>query len=157
MTPPRLRGLRSAIFSASSGSDSSLSWDEEVQQMEAVILAMSQENKDEVRRESVRTLFEKELAFTSVGDAPPHFAQVFGSALDKVGGEVQASARERAEAEQAKSPEGLTPDVVAEDAPYVPYVSREKKPDELQLWALIDMMVQSKMLVRKAITPESNR
>jgi len=125
--------------------------------MEAVILAMSQENKDEVRRESVRTLFEKELAFTSVGDAPPHFAQVFGSALDKVGGEVQASARERAEAEQAKSPEGLTPDVVAEDAPYVPYVPREKKPDELQLWALIDMMVQSKMLVRKAITPESNR
>ena len=123
--------------------------------MEAVILALSQENKDEVRRESVRTLFEKELASTSVGDASPRFAQVFGSALDNVGGEVQASARKRAEAEQAKSPKGLTPDVVTEDAPYVPYVPREKTPDELQLWALIDMMVQSKMLVRKAITPES--
>lgn len=148
---PRLRGSR-ALFAASSGSDSGSDWEEDVQQMEAVILAISRETNDESRREQMRTLFVTELAHTSVGDAPPHFAQVFGSALEKVGGAVQSEARERAEAEQATAPQEL--DAGAENEEYVP---RQKTAEELQLWALIDMMVQSKMLVRKATVAPENK
>lgn len=104
--------------------------------MEELIISLSAEQNDEARRERVASIFARELADTSIGDAPPPFTTLFGSALEKVGTELQETAREKAEQQQGGKVEDPG--------------ERVQTAEEKQLWALIDMMVQSKTLVRKA-------
>ena len=129
-------------------------------QMEELVLSLCKEADDALRRQRVESFFAKELsaAGTSIGDHPPRFANLFQVALERVGSSVQERARKQAiqeqEAQQARE-ENSPATVGSSDAVYAP---REKSAEELQLWACVDIMVQSKMLVRRAIVaPEDDK
>jgi len=128
-------------------------WNEE---MEGLILALSKQ-EDGPRRQRVAEMFGQALAGVGVGDQPPEFATNFQIALDKVGGEVQELARKKVLEQQvqglAASEEPAPQESSAEE--FKKYVPRVKTAEELQVWALIDMMVQSKLLVSRATRADS--
>ncbi len=126
----------------------------ELAQMEELVRSLSKEKNDALRRERVAKMFARELAGVCLGDEPPRFAAAFQVVLEKIGEEVQATAREKLMmAQQQASPaQAWEPKPPAEGQEYVP---REKTAEEVQLWACIDMMVQSKLLVSRAINPSS--
>lgn len=152
----------------------------EIQEMEKVIVSLSQISNDTVRREKLASLFDVELtnaaatATTTSGDEDgvlcppggvgiddgeiPRFAKLFQVALNNIGEQVQASARKVA---LMTHNEDSDEDVVTmeeqqhdgrdvDDAENTrqPTRTREKSPEESQLWALVDMMVQSKTRVK---------
>jgi hypothetical protein len=126
----------------------------EVEEMEQLILSISREATDQLRRDRLRAIFIEALS-TPNGDDPQRFIDLFNQTLIIVGDRVKREAQQKflklQEAEAAEKDDvdndesSLTPPP-DEAAPDVP---REKTPDELQLWALIDMMVQSKTIVKK--------
>jgi hypothetical protein len=128
-------------------------WNEE---MEGLILALSKQ-EDGPRRQRVAEMFGQALSGVRVGDHPPEFATNFQIALDKVGGEVQELARKKVLEQQvqglAASEEPAPQESSAEE--FKKYVPRVKTAEELQVWALIDMMVQSKLLVSRATRADS--
>ena len=149
-----------ALFSVAKDGDVTPSADPEMAQMEELVLSLCKEADDALRRQRVESFFAKELsaAGTSIGDHPPRFANLFQVALERVGSSVQERARKQAiqeqEAQQARE-ENSPAAVGSSDAVYAP---REKSAEELQLWACVDIMVQSKMLVRRAIVaPEDDK
>jgi len=103
----------------------------EVKQMDQTIIDLSMQSDDTERRNSLKELFELELA--KPNGYPDRFMKLFDSMLTVVGGRVQVEARQRAALgeNQEKDPDGQTQ-------------------DEKQLWALVDMMVQSKTIAKKA-------
>mmetsp|Transcript_4575 Transcript_4575/g.6755 ORF Transcript_4575/g.6755 Transcript_4575/m.6755 type:complete len:208 (+) Transcript_4575:116-739(+) len=116
--------------------------EQELKKMETLIINLSLEPTDESRRERVASLFAEELA--KPNGFPKQFTDTFGTALETVGTQVQAIAAEKA-MEKEKNKEQNDDD---EDS------SKQGKigtaPEDRQLWALVDMMVQSKTLVKKA-------
>ncbi len=146
--------------------------------MENLIVSLSQISDDALRREKMASLFDMELAaaaaaaaastasnedgFTSSGGdgderEVPRFAQLFQVALNTIGERVQASAREVASTIIATNDEDDDASMaerggVGDDdnsAVKLPQSTmREKSQEEMQLWALIDMMVQSKTRVK---------
>lgn len=120
---------------------------DEVQEMEKLIMSLSLENDDEYRRTKVSTLFAEELA--KPNGYPHRFTELFDSVLMITGERVQNEARINAAQESGpQQPVAIELDV---DITEVVYVPREKSAAELQLWAFIDMMVQTKTLVKKAM------
>ena len=97
------------------------------------------------------------------GDAEA-FSQLFQQSLEAVGNEVQAEARELAmkRYEEKDAAETINEAAVASatnnggDSPIRVETVNEtsegkiKSPLETQLWALVDMMVQSKTMIKKA-------
>ena len=80
----------------------------------------------------------------------PRFAKLFQLSLDIVGERVQKAAREKA-MERQEIEGGIENDNDATDKPDADgegIVERLKSEEELQLWALIDIMVQSKTAVK---------
>ena len=140
--PRRLPLLRLAASDAAAPQDP--------QAMERLILDLSRQ-EDGPRRQRVAEMFGRALAGVNVGDQPPEFATDFQIALDKVGGEVQELARKKVLEQQEQMP-AASEESAPEEGKYVP---REKTAEELQVWALIDMMVQSKLLVSRATRPDS--
>ncbi len=133
----------------------------EMQEMENVIVSFSQISDDTVRREKLASLFDLELAaaaenndiLSQSGGEIPRFAQLFQVALDTIGERVQASAREVASTLVTSSNEddnntSMEEKCGGDDIKVPRRVTREKSQEELQLWALIDMMVQSKTRVK---------
>ena len=120
---------------------------EEVQEMDQLVMALSLENDDESRRKKVSTLFAEELA--KPNGYPRRFTELFDSVLMTAGERVQNEAR-MAAAKQCKE-QGLVDISSNADIDEAVYVPREKSVTELQLWAFIDMMVQTKTLVKKAM------
>ncbi|KAL9181311.1 hypothetical protein ACHAXT_010116 [Thalassiosira profunda] len=127
--------------------------------MEQLICSLSKESDDDKRREKLAGILDKELSDASADDATkgevPRFAQLFQVSLDTVGEQVQTAAREAA-LEKQQSDNGLVA-ALEGDADYGKNgegadggdtIERRKSPEELQLWALIDMMVQSKTRVK---------
>ena len=118
-------------------------------------VSLSKESNDEKRREKLSNLLQKELESPAEGDSTPatepqvpRFAKLFQLSLDNVGERVQTAAREKAmarqEAEESSSNEAANEAKDGEEG----VVERLKSEEELQLWALIDMMVQSKTAVK---------
>ena len=117
------------------------------EEMEKLIMSLSLENDDEYRRTKVSTLFAEELA--KPNGYPHRFTELFDSVLMITGERVQNEARINAAQESGpQQPVAIELDV---DITEVVYVPREKSAAELQLWAFIDMMVQTKTLVKKAM------
>jgi hypothetical protein len=121
--------------------------------MEKLIVSLSQIADDTVRREKLASLFDAELAAAASGggiggEEIPRFAQLFQEALNTIGERVQESAREVAAASTI-----ATNNIKADNENNMNMeeqhgTTREKSSEELQLWALIDMMVQSKTRVK---------
>ena len=135
---------------------------EEIEDMNKVILSLSKETDDEKRRERLAGLFDSELAYDkNAGEEvdtneSPRFAQLFQTSLDIVGQEIQTAAREAAEKQLQKDQwreqdiDDAEKDLFKEiEATEKKRVERVKSSEELQLWALIDMMIQSKTRVKK--------
>lgn len=131
---------------------------DEIEDMNQLILSLSKESDDAIRREKLDDILDKELSEdesssknTKFGtDTPPKFAKLFQYSLDTVGQEIQTAARILAEQQikevEQESLDGLETDI-GEDRGEVK--KRVKSKEELQLWALIDMMVQSKTRVAR--------
>ncbi|KAL7524236.1 hypothetical protein ACHAXR_000486 [Thalassiosira sp. AJA248-18] len=120
---------------------------DEIDHMDQLIVSLSKESNDDKRRERLAGILDQELADAAKSSSDseiPRFAELFQLSLDAVGGEVQAAAREKAEQQQ----QNLGTDDSENESEGGDVVERVKSPEELQLWALIDMMVQSKTRIK---------
>ena len=116
-------------------------------------MSLSKVSDDTKRREQLNSILEKELKLTTDPKAPPalstevpRFAKLFQCSLDNVGERVQTAAREKAmEMQEAQENTTTDNDNSGDDGEVV---QRVKSEEELQLWALIDIMVQSKTAVK---------
>ncbi len=107
-------------------------------EMQQTIMSLSMESDDDTRRERLKSLFDDKLMQENDDEAATKFVTLFESALTKVGTEIQSMARDRA---SKKSTETTTKKEEGDKT--------TKDPSEIQLWALVDMMVQSKTLIKK--------
>lgn len=110
--------------------------------MDSLIISLSLEFDDSSRRRRLAALFAEELA------RPDYirFTVLFDQVLTIAGNRIHAEARKKA-LEDAKTAETKAgDDVKVENDDLL----AGKSPEEKQLWALVDMMVQSKTLVKRA-------
>ncbi len=133
----------------------------EVSAIKDLILSLSNIHDDEKRRANLSTLLENKLSDEDVTRAA-QFAHLWDTTLIQIGGEIQTEARNRATAAAAAAQEREKPqeEVAAaenngDEKIESPKKERVKSPDELQLWALVDMMVQSKAIIKKASSSSS--
>lgn len=132
---------------------------DEIQEMETLILDLSKEKDDDLRRQKLADILDKELVTTTeqassddsseviLPQEVPRFAQLFQYSLDIVGENVQNAAREKAMELNENSLHVIEDSTGTENVPGTGS-DRIKSDEELQLWALIDMMVQSKTRVK---------
>ena len=141
---------------------------DEIQEMEQLILDLSKEQNDDLRRQKLADILDKELvddasSTTTTNDDDddtdsseitlpqeiPRFAQLFQYSLDNIGEKVQTAAREKAMELNENSLHVIEDTSGAENTePGTTGSERIKSDEEMQLWALIDMMVQSKTRVK---------
>lgn len=121
--------------------------DDEAEDMEKLIVSLSLEPTDQSRRDRLASLFAEELA--KPNGAPKKFTDLFASTLNIVGDRIQHLAAEKVSQNQATTSSSDTDDSDTEQ-------TKDEKnsmkglgsmPEGRQLWALVDMMVQSKTLV----------
>lgn len=116
--------------------------DSEFKEMEKLIVSISKEPTDESRRERLTEVFEEALA--KPNGAPKRFSNLFDQVLIVVGDRVKHQAHQLAMEQQEAAKEEEEPEVAGSGD------FMEKPPVQRQLWALVDMMVQSKTIVKKA-------
>ena len=131
---------------------------DEIDDMEELIVSLSRESDDSKRRGKLAEILDKELAGALLVESDsqngvinagiPRFAKLFQLSLDAIGERVQAAAREVALEKQQQMVDSDDADDAVNSIEVDGLVRREKSKDELQLWALIDMMVQSKTRVK---------
>jgi len=123
---------------------------QEVKDMEELIVSLSKEPTDEARRSRVASIFEERLAGPN-GD-PERFSNLFNQVLMIVGDRVKMTAQRQAiEMEAAQKDEESENDSKAnqeEESPESSSGLNVKTAEQKQLWALVDMMVQSKTIVK---------
>ncbi|KAL7548216.1 hypothetical protein ACHAWF_011513 [Thalassiosira exigua] len=127
---------------------------DELNEMEQLVVSLSRESDDAKRRERLAEILDRELVDEqrvsegqTVDLKVPRFAQLFQLSLDIVGERVQAKAREAALEQQAvENLNGGGAAGIENEGDGI--IQRLKSPEELRLWALIDMMVQSKTRVK---------
>lgn len=142
------------LASATDGSESSENSEAEVQKMKDLILSLSLEPTDHDRRMRLKDLFHEQL--DRPNGTPNRFTDLFDQTLIVLGDELQAEAKKKFFKDQAAAQDKEGEDKEGEDEkaelvePNEDYPKpREKTPEELRLWALVDMMVQSKTIVKK--------
>ena len=111
----------------------------EASSFENLILSLSKEPTDELRRARLQLIFEDSVQNQTPENANL-FASQFNQALIKVGDRTRQEAR-------AEAGERQIQDNTAENSQPDP-----KSATEFQLWALIDMLVQSKTIVKKVLS-----
>ncbi|KAG7360481.1 hypothetical protein IV203_035580 [Nitzschia inconspicua] len=122
--------------------------DNEIEEMKNLIVSLSMEKTDHDRRTRVKEVFVE--ALSRPNGMPQRFSNLFDLVLTQVGDQVQMQAKKKFfEQQQQQQPEDISSseedgEVAVEDGEL-----RIKSPEELQLWALVDMMVQSKTIVKK--------
>ena len=114
-----------------------------------LVMSLSREQDDATRREKLAELFEGR-------GLEEGFADAFEKSLENVGTKVQQIAREKADIRELE--EGGETGSTKDNLDLPPGVSidedgtislPERTTEELQLWALVDMMVQSKVIMKK--------
>lgn len=125
----------------------------QINEMENLIESLSREADDNTRRKRLADMLDEELAADASN--AESFTKLFQLSLDNIGERVQANARELALEKQQQEELNLA-DIYNADNVGNPIeadvvVRREKSEEELQLWALIDMMVQSKTHIKGSI------
>ena len=148
-----------AALGATAGEEDATSIPTTSDGMKDLIIDLSKESTDDVRRSRLQAIIVQGL---DEGDADS-FSQLFQQSLEAVGNEVQAEARELAmkRYEEKDAAETINEAAVASatnnggDSPIRVETVNEtsegkiKSPLETQLWALVDMMVQSKTMIKK--------
>ena len=166
-SPLLLRGFRqqhqqpTSYLSSSSASEGGYS-DTEIQDMRELITSLSMERNDHERRTRCKEVLHEVL--DQPNGTPARFTNLFEQTLTTIGEEVQLEAKKKY-FEQTVGDESSSREEVSTvkdgsntgdkkekddgDEQVVPE-EREKTPEELQLWALIDLMVQSKTIIKRA-------
>jgi hypothetical protein len=148
----------------------------EVTEMRDLIVSLSDETDDTNRRQRLQKTIEEALLHdgdspnsnvNAYGTQPKRFTVLFSRVLTQVGEQVQQDAREKFSKKSAEADddddhdennnETASSDATKEeekmeeedDDETVERIVREKSPEELKLWALVDMMVQSKTVFKK--------
>jgi hypothetical protein len=148
-------------LSSTAGEDDYPSYSEtEITDMEELIRSLSQMPTDESRRTKVAQIFhdafqEEESSNGKENDyySTKRFCRLFDRVLIQVGDQVRMDASLRIMASEQPAPasdDDDNSDSYNESLVTGPITKREKTPEELQVWALVDMMVQSKTLVKRA-------
>jgi hypothetical protein len=147
--------------------------------MESLIIALSYENNDQIRRDKVQEIFNIELS----KPYPQHFTNLFNTVLIDVGDRVRlatinqlseknknnnnnlnnntsSSKTEETIQEQPEKAVGDVSDFLTKRKPATTITTTAEtttttttttpSSSELQVWALIDMMIQSKTIVKKS-------
>ena len=126
----------------------------EVQEMDALIISLSLESTDKSRRQRLASVFAEELVKV---DTNRRFADLFDQVLAEVGDRVQVKAKKKALEKQRNEPEEKSTEDQVDEENDGDFMSMGKSPEERQLWALVDMMVQSKTLAKKAFGELGNK
>lgn len=117
----------------------------EVNDMENLIVSLSLETTDEIRRDKVEKVFAKE--FSKSSEEKKRFTALFDAVLIVVGERVQSDARRRA-LEKSFEKESPTNGETEEEVQQKGFM--DGTTEERQLWAMVDLMVQTKTIVKKA-------
>jgi hypothetical protein len=139
----KLRTLASRQQSHGDG-DQFLYGMEEIDAMEKLIVSLSKQQTDSVRRKLVAQTFEGH---------DQRFAALFDEILIQVGDQVRMQAAQEVQRQEQQAEEDeVMPSfpLPGQQARVNSDSSSGKSETELQLWALIDMLVQSKTIVKKA-------
>jgi hypothetical protein len=146
----------------------------EVTEMRDLIVSLSDETDDTNRRQRLQETIDEALLHdgdgpnaNANGTQPKRFTILFSRVLTQVGEQVQQDAREKFSIKSAEDDddhddhennnETASSDATKEEEEKeeededetVARIAREKTPEELKLWALVDMMVQSKTVFKK--------
>lgn len=124
----------------------------EIQEMEELILSLSLEPTDESRRERLVSVFDE--ALSRPNGMPKEFADLFDQTLivvgDRIKAELQQKAQEQAlQAEEEEDDDNLQEKSAEDDDDKPDGKKKVAFANQRQLWALVDMMVQSKTIVKK--------
>ena len=114
----------------------------EASNIEDLILSLSMEPTDESRREKLKSIFEN-IYHKETPEKANIFASQFNQAMITTGDRVQLQAANAARSKAGD--DGINTQGNAE-----PLLIGQKSDTERQLWALVDMMVQSKIIIKKA-------
>jgi len=136
---------RSVLFSSTEGNEEQLYAESEIEEMGNTIISISKERDDEKRRSIIISLIKEKTQADDPAEAAK-FAHLWDITLTAVGGKFQNEAREKAYKTASETNNSKDGDQVEDGTTRTP----EKSDDEMQLWALIDMMIQSKILIKKA-------
>jgi hypothetical protein len=154
-------GLEWELHSSSSSFEDQNDYSEaEMLDMTELISSLSLEPTDHDRRTRVKDIFQEALGRPN--GSPKRFTDLFDKTLIQFGEKVQNEAKKKYFEDQEKAAvargaeesevvlDGSGSESIADTAEdsSTPVV-REKTPEELQLWALVDMMVQTKTIVKK--------
>jgi hypothetical protein len=144
---PTLSGNTPSFYSSVSNDEFDSSNRDEVT---SLIMDLSKETNDEIRREKLSSLLKERLNQEDSVEAAK-FALLWDKIVIEIGSKVQEEARAKAE-ESAISQSGeknvnSDPEVTSDhnDSTGV------KSGEELKLWAMIDMMIQSKHIIKNAM------
>ncbi|KAG7350849.1 hypothetical protein IV203_010209 [Nitzschia inconspicua] len=124
--------------------------DNEIAEMKDLIVSLSMEKTDHDRRIRVKDVFVE--ALSRPNGMPQRFSNLFDLVLTQVGDQVQMQAKKKFFEQQQQQQQQPEDTFVSEEDGEVAVEDGElriKSPEELQLWALVDMMVQSKTIVKK--------
>ena len=128
---------------------------DEIQSMNDLIISLSHESNDDIRRQRVETLFQEQLEANDTStNTCQRFTNIFNRVLIEIGDQVRNDAilksniklNEKAIRQRIEKDFDATEDSVDEGSS----ISNEKTPEQLRVWALVDMMIQSKTIVKKA-------
>jgi hypothetical protein len=114
--------------------------------IQSVVLSLATVTDDQSRREKLSRLFQVKLQNQDDGEL---FMKQFDSALITVGDRIRLDVANVAAAAMVNQSSRVTTDEETE-LPSFPLRSHSKSQLESQLWACVDMMVQSKMLMKQA-------
>lgn len=124
----------------------------EISDMEGLIISLSKVTDDDKRREALAGILDTELdavvSSSTFDQDVPRFAKLFQLSLDSVGETVQNAARKKAMEQQELMESSRNVELENDESEGGERIERVKTEEELQLWALIDMMVQSKTRIK---------
>ena len=140
--PPCFSDINSVRFQSPGNED-----EVALSEIKKKILSLSLEQNDEKRRSMISSIIDEKIS-----QADSQFLQIWDETLIQVGSELQDEARRLAMNEKESVEDGYKESTVSNGT--TPDVGEQKtankSKEELQLWATIDMMIQSKTLIKKA-------
>lgn len=153
-SPPLLAVVRTARPQSGLRSSSEEYSEAEALNMKELIISLSMEPTDHDRRTRVKEIFHEALGRPN--GSPKRFTDLFDKILIQLGDEVQNEAKKKyfeddklGSVEEPTVAVGDGATIVESSDDDLQPAKREKSPEELQLWALVDMMVQTKTIVKK--------
>lgn len=123
------------------------SFSEHEMDIEKIILSLSNVIDDQSRREQLSKLFDIKLQNQDGGES---FMKLFDRAMIVVGDSIRLDVANLAATATVSQSSNYTSAVEGTEIPSFPLRSQQKSQLEGQLWACVDMMVQSKTLMKQA-------